>query len=108
MQKTITNEYDLAGRNIYSKNETRDSDGKVHDQETTNEFDAGGRLLNAKVHTYGNGDKTYYYRYTYAGDGRQLKVEAYGSAKGNASFTYDADNNLIMLDQGKGDGLTRN
>lgn len=34
-------------------------------------------------------------------------MQAYGSAKGNATVTYDVDNNLVKVDQGQGDGQTR-
>jgi YD repeat-containing protein len=113
-QKTTDYQFDLFGNNTEVNTYTfgpgpYGDDRVVTTQRTYNEFDGSGRMVSSSVRNYDDhSDKTYYYRYTYAGDGRQLKVEAYGNAKGNASFTYDVNNNLVMLDQGKGDGQTRN
>jgi len=108
VRKTTTNQYDGYRNNTVSKTETRDDDGNVTGQEITNTFDFSGRLTSNRLHNYGEDqDKTFFYIYTYSGDGRQLATRAYGSAKGNATFTYDVNDNLVGLDQGQGDGQSR-
>jgi YD repeat-containing protein len=110
LQKKIVNTYE-SGQNVYNKTFWVDDEGD-HVQETTNTFDASGRLTNV---TMSSGDsaeidddsQTNFYIHTYSGDGRELHVRAYGSAKGNATFTYDVNENLVRVDQGKGDGMDR-
>ena len=111
VRKITTNEYDYRGNNTVSKTENWNDDGDITGQEIVNTFDDSGRLISNRVHPIGddglNSFHTYFYTYTYSGDGRQLATRVYAGAKGNATFTYDVNDNLIGLDQGQGDGQDR-
>lgn len=106
-QKSVVTVFDSSSHALYTKTDTRDASGKLQGQEMTQKFNGAGQVVSATLHTYGEAEKTYYYLYAYTADGRQQTVRAYGSASGNASFTYDVNGNVTMVNQGKGDGLTR-
>lgn len=76
---------------------TTDTDGQV----TTRTYDRSGRNTQMVMR---QGSKTFYYNYSYFGDGREKSIAASGDAHGNATSTYDANNVRIRINQGKGDG----
>nr|WP_229522336.1 LysM peptidoglycan-binding domain-containing protein [Massilia antarctica] len=77
-------------------------------QDITQEFNGSGKLSRSTLRTSGGKvNKTYNYLYDYFGDGREKSIRAFGDGKGNANFVYNADNKLISMNQGKGDGLDR-
>ncbi|MCY0916351.1 LysM peptidoglycan-binding domain-containing protein [Massilia antarctica] len=77
-------------------------------QDITQEFNGSGKISRSTLRTSGGKvNKTYNYLYDYFGDGREKSIRAFGDGKGNANFVYNADNKLISMNQGKGDGLDR-
>lgn len=94
-QSSTVSTYNDANRTV-----TSNQNGQV----TTNTYDLSLRITQTVLQNKG---KTYYYDYTYYGDGREKSVRAYGDASGNSSTTYDADKVTKRVDLGQGDGQTR-
>ena len=94
-QSSTVSTYNDANRVV-----TSNQNGQV----TTNTYDASLRITQTVLQNKG---KTYYYDYTYYGDGREKSVRAFGDASGNSTTTYDADKVTERVDLGQGDGQTR-
>jgi YD repeat-containing protein len=134
VRKTVTKQFDNASKNYYSQTDElknglvpeglgtaavlqalRNHSGlaaftpalEASGQTLTHELDAAGRISKTTLRTYGKSNKTFYYVYDYYGDGRERSIRSFGDASGNASLTYDANNKLVTLNQGKGDGQDR-
>jgi YD repeat-containing protein len=94
-QSSTVNTYNDANRTV-----TSNKDGEI----TTNTFDTSLRITQTVLQ---NKDKTYYYNYSYYGDGREKSVQAFGDAKGNSASAYDANKIRVRVDLGQGDGQDR-
>ena len=71
---------------------TSNKDGQV----TTNTYDSSLRITQTVLQNHG---KTYYYDYSYYGDGREKSIRAFGDAKGNSVSTYDVNKVNIRVDR---------
>ncbi|WP_426165686.1 LysM peptidoglycan-binding domain-containing protein [Pseudoduganella sp. R-34] len=77
-------------------------------QELSQQYNAAGKVSKTTMRTVTpKSTKTYQYTYDYYGDGRERSIRAFGDASGNATFTYNANDKLVMMNQGRGDGQDR-
>jgi YD repeat-containing protein len=96
VQKSITsNQFDAQNRTTYT-----DTDGQV----STRRYDRSGRNTQMVMN---QGGKTYYYNYSYFGDGRERSVAGSGGASGGSTSSYDANKVRVYVNLGQGDGQNR-
>lgn len=73
-------------------------------QTTTQNFDIGGRLLSIAV----NGESNSNFTYNYTADGRISTIRGSGKkSSGTTTYQYDANDNPVFINQGKGDNQDR-
>jgi hypothetical protein len=87
--------YNKANRQV-----TSNHNGQV----ATNTYDLSLRITQTVIQNQGS---TFYYNYSYYGDGREKGVVAYGDANGNSVETYDANKMEIRVDLGQGSNQVR-
>ncbi len=76
------------------------------DQTTTTLYDHSGRVRELKVK--GDDSKVYFY-YRYTADGRLSTIRAKGDrVSGSTRYSYDANDNPILINQGRGEKQVRN
>ncbi len=75
------------------------------DQTTTTLYDGSGRVVELKV----KGDSKVYFYYRYTADGRLSYIRAKGKRlSGSTTYSYDANDNPILINQGRGEKQVRN
>lgn len=103
-EKTVRSYYE--NNRLYKTVDTsRNDDNELKTQTTTQDLDRSGRIVQT---TLVDGDKTFYFDHHYFQDGRESSTTGHGKASGTSRFTYDANDKLVTLDKGKGDGQDNN
>ncbi|MFZ6747275.1 LysM peptidoglycan-binding domain-containing protein, partial [Undibacterium sp. JH2W] len=77
-------------------------------QETYNRYDNAGHLIASSLHMIDDKvNKTFQYLYDIDATGQQNRIRAFGDANGNSILVYNENHQLVIVNQGKGDGKDR-
>ncbi|MFZ6770199.1 LysM peptidoglycan-binding domain-containing protein [Undibacterium sp. Di26W] len=108
ISKMTRSRYDQAGQVVWSRVDENTGTPKASMQETTNQYDAAGHLLASSLHMIDDKvNKSYQYLHDIDATGQENRIRAYGDANGSSSLVYNANHQLVTVNQGKGDGKDR-